>query len=192
VLPLALKAGELDEADYLSNDELIFPYLDGYNMGVPAEQALFDEYLAALTKAYKKLHSIQIVHFDGYPSNIMWKKAGETPIEVKLIDFDCAVWLSKPLPGKIIDNMRLNKYQQQIFYWNNTSTATAEHDAWFAFIYSRMTPEERFRSQESKANANGVNIVYQATVNRLNTAGDIRNEFQLWFASVWTDTTTQA
>jgi len=43
VLPLALKAGKLNETDYLSDDELIFPNMYGYSMGVPRDEARFKE-----------------------------------------------------------------------------------------------------------------------------------------------------
>jgi serine/threonine protein kinase len=63
---------------------------DEFRMGVPFHDDDFNNYLRALTLAYKRMHIIGVVHLDGYPSNILWRKSLEGEIVIRFVDFDVA------------------------------------------------------------------------------------------------------
>jgi hypothetical protein len=99
-----------------------------------------------------------------------------------------AVWIGKPLSGRIHDCINQVKFLMN-FYWSNSQSGEPKHDAWFVFIYSQMNAEERTLSQASHANANGVNVVFQDAVNRIfENISDVRAEFERWFSSNWLET----
>jgi len=190
-IPVALKAGKLSE-DF-ANDELIFHNLVDYNMGVPDTPSQFDKYIAALKAAYKKLHRAGIVHFDGYPSNIMWKAGDNDTMEIKLIDFDCAVWLGKPLPAKIRDKLLLEKYQNKHYYWTDTDMGTQQHDAWFVYMFLKMNDQEKSESFSNRRIVDKVIEVYWKTVRRVfQNNADICAEFNVWFSTEWDIATADA
>ena len=57
-----------------------------FRMGVPFHDDDFHNYLHALTRAYKRMHSNGVGHLDGYPSNILWRKSSEEEIVISFVD----------------------------------------------------------------------------------------------------------
>ncbi len=187
VLPVAIKSGELDDRKYLSNDALVFPKLsDEFQMGLPMDNTDFANYLTALKDAHKKMHNAGVVHLDGYPSNILWKKTEEC-IMIKFVDFDVASFLNSPFDSEIREHMMGPTYASSYYYWQETEKATVKHDAWFVFIYSQMTSEERTTSFEAglRKDIHGVVSNYWGVVERLRLAENVVTEFNDWFDTNW-------
>ena len=190
VLPVAIKSGELDDRKYLRNDAFVFPMLsDEFQMGLPSNETDFANYLIALKDAYKKMHRAGVVHLDGYPSNILWKKTKEG-ILIKFVDFDVASFLNSPFDRGIQEHMMEPTYASRYYYWQETGRASVKHDAWFVFIYGKMTSEERGASFEAgcRKDCHGVVSNYWEVGKRLRSEFEEQNfvaEFNEWFNTNW-------
>ncbi len=114
-------------------------------MGLPVDDTDFADYLKVFKDAYNKLHMAGVVHLDGFPSNILWKKSEEGYV-IKFVDFDVATFVDRTFDSGIQENIRQPEFESSYYYWNETERASVKHDAWFVFIYSQIIPEERKKS----------------------------------------------
>ena len=193
VLPVAVRSGVLDERQYLSNDCLLFPMLpDEFRMGMPLDDGDFQDYLDALTLAYKRMHSCGVIHLDGYPSNILWKKDSPGVIVIRFVDFDVASFIGCKFDRGIGELLESLDTSRKHYYWHESDVASEKHDAWFVYLYSQMTQDERKASSQA-ANKNDEAAVvtsYWNLVRRLNGLYDqnkrnMVDEFNGWFIESW-------
>lgn len=100
---MAILSGKLDQRSYLKHDSLVFPRLDGYLMGVPGDETIFQIYLTQLKKAFQNLHAAGVVHLDGFPSNIMWllERDDVGRVDIRFVDLDVASVIDEPLDAGI-------------------------------------------------------------------------------------------
>eukprot|EP00597_Dinobryon_sp_UTEXLB2267_P000018 CAMPEP_0170056896 /NCGR_PEP_ID=MMETSP0019_2-20121128/118_1 /TAXON_ID=98059 /ORGANISM="Dinobryon sp., Strain UTEXLB2267" /LENGTH=435 /DNA_ID=CAMNT_0010261493 /DNA_START=278 /DNA_END=1582 /DNA_ORIENTATION=- len=160
VLPVAIRSGPLDEKHYLNNDYLLFPMLqDEFRMGVPLHDDDFQNYLHALILAYKRMHSAGVVHLDGYPSNILWKKNFEGKIVIRFVDFDVASFLGQKFDIGIRNLLQSTEISKSHYYWNEYDVASEKHDAWFVYMYSKMTVNERRASSDAATKKDEVDVI---------------------------------
>ena len=193
VLPVAIRSGQLDEKHYLGNDYLLFPMLpDEFRMGVPLHDDDFHNYLHALTLAYKRMHSIGVVHLDGYPSNILWRKGLEGEIVIRFVDFDVASFLGHDFDSGIRNLLQSTDFSKNNYYWNESDVASEKHDAWFVYMYSNMTMDERRASSDaaSRKDVDGVISNYWGLARRVNNKRDYSDRsyetrFNTWFLDSW-------
>jgi len=190
VLPVAIRSGKLDEKHYLDNDFLLFPMLqDEFRMGVPLHDADFQNYLHALKLAYKRMHSIGVVHLDGYPSNILWRKSLEGEIVIRFVDFDVASFLGHDFDVGIRNLLRSTEISKSYYYWNESEVSSEKHDAWFVYMYSKMTMDERRASSDAARmkDEEGVISNYWQLVQRVSSNCDYgdRTQFNTWFLDSW-------
>jgi serine/threonine protein kinase len=190
VLPVAIRSGQLDERQYLNNDYLLFPMLqDEFRMGVPLHEDDFHNYLHALTLAYKRMHSIGVVHLDGYPSNILWRKSLEGEIVIRFVDFDVASFLGHKFDSGIRNLLEGTEFSRSHYYWKESNVASEKHDAWFVYMFSKMTMDERRASSDaaSRKDVGGVNSNYWKLVHRVRSSCDYgdRAQFNTWFLDTW-------
>ena len=190
VLPVAIRSGQLDERHYLNNDYLLFPMLqDEFRMGVPFHDDDFNNYLRALTLAYKRMHIIGVVHLDGYPSNILWRKSLEGEIVIRFVDFDVASFLGRKFDSGIRNLLESTEISNSHYYWNESNVASEKHDAWFVYMFSKMTMDERRVSSDaaSRKDIDGVNSNYWQLVRRVSSSCDYgdRSQFNTWFLDSW-------
>jgi hypothetical protein len=189
VLPVAVLSGKLNEAAYMCDDQLIFPRLSSdFVMGVPADKQDFDDYLQELVVTYHRMHNAGVVHLDGYPSNLLWKRDSDGKIVIRFVDFDVATFLNSNFDVGIQKMLESVNFKGEFYYWGGDSqVARVQHDAWFVYMYSQMTSEERQVSSEAgqaKA-AEGVVMNYWTVVNRLRATKDLVAGFNAWFADSW-------
>eukprot|EP01033_Poteriospumella_lacustris_P014780 gene14781-10571_t len=187
VLPVAIKSGLLNVRQYMKHDAFLFPLLSNeFRMGLPLDDDDHAKYLKALRDAYKKMHAAGVVHLDGYPSNILWKKADDT-IVIKFVDFDVASRVNCAFDSNIHGLLTKPEFASSCYYWHEATTASEKHDAWFVFIFSQTTRTERKESFEAGLNrsADGVVTNYWKVVARLRQAGTIVNDFLRWFDTNW-------
>jgi len=188
VLPVAIKSGLLDEKHYLNNDYLLFPMLqDEFRMGVPLDDDDFGNYLHALTLAYKRMHSVGVVHLDGYPSNILWSKSLEGEIVIRFVDFDVASFIDRDFDVGISNKLGSMEISKSHYYWNESKVASEKHDAWFVYLYSKMTLDERRASSEAatKKDVDAVISNYWRLVQRMRSTCNIVAEFNTWLVASW-------
>jgi hypothetical protein len=189
VLPLAIMSGELEQIAYLSNDILIFPMLpEDFIMGVPGSAEDFGKYLKALKASYETLHNAGVVHLDGYPSNILWAKKADDTIVIRFVDLDVASIRDEHFDSGIKNRFLSTEFTGSFFYWGgDPNIARVEHDAWFVYIYSRMTEEEMRESYAAGKgrNADAVVSSYWKVIVRLRKYPDFTEGFKKWFEDTW-------
>jgi hypothetical protein len=197
VIPLAIRSGKFDPKDYLSNDILVFPRLSAaYRMGVPAKEDDFVKYIATLTAVLKRIHRVaKVVHLDGYPSNILWWLDGEE-MKIKIIDWDVAHFVDVAIDKSVMERMVSGPAKD--YYWLPNPpvlSATERHDAWYIFVCSLLTEDERKASNDAACNPDNstavrlVNTAYVTAQERIITERSDRKalnaEFDEWFANEW-------
>lgn len=189
VLPVAIRSGVLNERDYMCHDVLIFPMLDSeFQMGVPQDNVEFSAYIKELKRSYKLMHAAGVVHVDGYPSNILWKKDINGAIVIRFVDFDAASVIDQPFDLGIHELLNSAEYCGSFYYWGGDALkARAEHDAWFVYLYSLMTTEEKADSYAAgqRKNIHGINTEYWKLVHRIRQNPTLTKDFQSWFDSHW-------
>lgn len=109
VYPICVREGNKKEEPYIIFEDMVKVY--GYNLGVPQDEALHDEYKNKLKLAVKEIHNAGIVHMDIYPSNIFWKQQ-DGGISIKLIDWDAIQLIGYPFSYGIKE--RLNIHEDEI------------------------------------------------------------------------------
>ena len=193
VLPVAVRSGVLDEKQYLSNDYLVFPMLsDEFRMGMPLDDGDFQDYLDALTRAYKRMHSCGVIHLDGYPSNILWKKVSSGEIVIRFVDLDVASFIGCKFDRGIEELLESMDASRRLYYWHESSVASEKHDAWFVYLYGKMTQDERRASSQAASKNDEAAVVtsYWDLVRRLRGFYDsnkrsLVDEFNRWFVESW-------
>ena len=189
ILPVALMSGELEQKAYLGNDILLFPMLsEKFKMGVPGNAEDFEKYMKALKASYDLLHNAGVVHLDGYPSNILWAKRADDTVVIRFVDLDVASNLNEHFDSGIRNRFLSTEFTGSFFYWGgDTEIARIEHDAWFVYIFSCMTEEERRESYTSGKERNVGAIVssYWKVVVRLRQNHNFARDFEKWFEDAW-------
>lgn len=111
VFPLTMVMGATDERTK-QDHSIVFPNLceEGYTLGFPVEEGARKKVLLEIEVAMKAFHRCGVVHMDFYPSNIMWKSAGDGSVLVKVIDWDAAHAVDEPFLPKVkhrLEELRL-------------------------------------------------------------------------------------
>jgi Lipopolysaccharide kinase (Kdo/WaaP) family len=103
-------------------NSIAFPRLEGFKTGVPRVGEPFrKEVLAALKTALQAVHAAGVVHMDLYPDNVLWRKAAADEVEVRLVDFDAALFIGQAVPdgatGILEHNGHTHTYHPRFFDW---------------------------------------------------------------------------
>ena len=89
---------------------ILFPRLsckDGWSIKKPPKE-FHELYIEQLAIANNAVHTVKIAHLDEYPANIMWRRinmdsvSSKVILELKLIDFDDAVYFDHPIPESFV------------------------------------------------------------------------------------------
>ena len=84
--------------DSIDHSSIVFPKLGpDYKIGLPDTQEQRELYFGKLKSAIRGIHMAGVVHLDLYLSNIMWKELGSDEIELKIIDWDAAHFITESL-----------------------------------------------------------------------------------------------
>jgi hypothetical protein len=187
VKPVALFTGKLDEANYLVNDSIVFPKLQGYRMGVPPTEDQFQKYLSAVKRAFKKFHAACVVHVDAYTSNIMWRINKEGEFDIRVVDWDAASFLGAEMEVNIWSQM--SKESFTCYSWApTTNKACIEIDAWHIFILSHLNESERKTLYDKGESFVEVNVCYKNAIERIRRElVDVSVKFAEWMESKWND-----
>jgi hypothetical protein len=191
VLPVAILTGKFDDKNYMINDSIIYPMLSNeFKMGVPFDDDDFRAYIVALINAYQRMHKSGIVHLDGYPSNILWKKGDNDQIVIRFVDFDVASFINENFDENISKNLKNAEFILSGYYWNECVIASSKHDAWFVFMFGKMSKEERKASSEAANNKHVGEVIAQYwellhRVVKTESLEKIVQEFNEWFEKTW-------
>ena len=94
LFPICVREYE-DSIDHCS---IVFPKLGcDYKIGLPDTQEQRQRYFEKLKSAIRAIHTAGVVHLDLYLSNIMWKELESGKIELKIIDWDAAHFITESL-----------------------------------------------------------------------------------------------
>jgi serine/threonine protein kinase len=94
LFPICVREYE-DSIDHCS---IVFPKLGcDYKIGLPDTQEQRERYFEKLKSAIRAIHMAGVVHLDLYLSNIMWKELESGEIELKIIDWDAAHFITESL-----------------------------------------------------------------------------------------------
>jgi hypothetical protein len=110
VFPLCVR--EYD--DNIEETGLIFPMLQGFQIGLPNLPELRKSLMNQLRLALDSFHKIGVVHFDFYLSNFMWRQLDDINVELKVVDWDSAhfVWETlSPFVKSRLEGRRDKVYQ---------------------------------------------------------------------------------
>ncbi len=187
VKPVALLTGKLEESNYLVNDSIVFPKLQGYRMGVPLTEDHFQVYLSAVKRTFKKFHAAGVVHVDAYTSNIMWRINEEGAFDIRVVDWDAASFIGEEMEVNIWNEMRRETFT--CYSWAPpTNKACFEIDAWHIFILSHLNETERRTLHESGESVLKVNVCYKNAIERIRSGlDDVSATFAEWVKGKWND-----
>jgi hypothetical protein len=94
LFPICVREYE-DSIDHCS---IVFPRLGSdYKIGLPDTQEQRERYFEKLKSAIRAIHTARVAHLDLYLSNIMWKELESGEIELKIIDWDAAHFITESL-----------------------------------------------------------------------------------------------
>jgi hypothetical protein len=191
VLPVAILCKQLVQLEYHKDDSLIFPRLArDFRMGFPSTMDDMKQYLSAIKTALKQLHKdCGIVHMDAYPTNIIWRKKTNEEIEIKIVDWDVASFISEPLDVNIIQAM-MEKDALAPYYWGGFGATTADprHDAWFVFIASLLTAEDLLEFDSLNNEAKRIITLHNSVIDRLyKENAQLTEEFEYWYEGLWSE-----
>ena len=184
ILPIAvLMQHPVEGSGWSEGPSIVFPRWKNFFHGVPlAGVPLRGDVLAALRAALRRLHAAGVVHLDLFPGNILWRVAdGTSVIELRLVDFDAALFSSQLIPERARDIVERNghtgSYHPDLFasgqrarpifdWWHFAllsdvkspfGSATGDLGAWLAENKgSVMECAESEESKESEAARSGV------------------------------------
>lgn len=97
-----------EHGDSRESTQIVFPKLPSseYSIGLPSCVHLQASLLVELSKALTAFHSAGIVHLDFYPSNLMWRKVSDNAVQLKVVDWDSAHFISEPLRGTTLERLQ--------------------------------------------------------------------------------------
>lgn len=126
---------------------ILFPLLPSslWSTEKPPE-LLRDAYLRELYKANKALDDARVAHLDERPANIMWRANGDK-VELRLIDFEDAVFFGDFIPHPFVEYVVLNgdwRYPFKSGDEQNLQKARAVHNDFFSKAVTQWV-----RSEES-------------------------------------------
>ncbi len=124
-----------------------------------------------------------VIHVDLYPSNILWKVDEFGEIQIRIVDWDVATFMGERFPEAISEVFQVESSRQ--YYWVNNGVAEPKCDAWFLFVLSKMTSQER---ENVNGEVHHVNSAYKKVVDRLTQdkgSEGLKNEFEAWFETEW-------
>ena len=92
--------------DSVTDTVIVFPKLDQeYKFGLPTLKTQRLSFLKELKDAILSFHTLGIVHFDLYPSNIAWRAISETEVKLKVIDWDAAHFCHETLSSDMEERL---------------------------------------------------------------------------------------
>ena len=95
--------------DDVQETALLFPNLSIYNyqIGLPKLRAQRVSFLNHCKKATACFHRVGVVHLDLYLSNIMWREISDTEVQLKVIDWDAALFINEcPIPEIVQERLQ--------------------------------------------------------------------------------------
>lgn len=173
VKPLCFARLDSDEEGLKNSDELIFPMLVGFTMGVPTDNDTFAAYIKELLNVIKKVHHAGVVHLDLYPSNIMWKLEGGHVV-IRIVDWDAASKIGEAFP----ENMTARTQRKDVsqYYFKTSGIAEPKCDYWCVHVLSKLTEKQK---EQMQGEPESVNVVFRNCVDSLNETIDA--DFESWY-----------
>jgi serine/threonine protein kinase len=134
VFPLGF---ETDEKGNLVG--VLFDKLDrGWCLGIPRDNSDREVYHAEVVRVLDLVHGVGLVHMDFLPCNIAWKR-DQHMIKLKLLDFDTACDIDRPIPGTLL---KCRNTESTECVWNSSAThACKMFDTWYCFLLGKIPTE---------------------------------------------------
>ena len=94
--------------------------------------------------------------------------------------------------ASLIEELKSMDASRRLYYWHESSVASEKHDAWFVYLYGKMTQDERRASSQAASKNDEAAVVtsYWDLVRRLRGFYDsnkrsLVDEFNRWFVESW-------
>jgi hypothetical protein len=151
VFPLCVREYEDRNVDSV----IVFPNMSEYNYwtGLPENCTWRRRFMYKLKSAVQAIHAAGVAHLDLFLSNIMWRPIDHCDVDVKIIDWDAAVFLNQPLSAvmktKLAKALLRTRAQEKCMADDGVISTASDSDRLKYYDISVVRAVEQFQDERS-------------------------------------------